>query len=200
MRIISKYTTASLLLILTIFSTACGHKAANEPINNPKAPEVTQPKEDITTKVPSDNQEATTNKKIKVYFSDRQALRLKSELRELKDDTKEDAIRSVIQALIEGPKNQKLASTLPKGTKLLSVKVKNNIAYLDFSKEIMVNHTGGSAGETMTIYSMVNSLCQINGIKSVQFLINGHIIDSIWGNMETVEPITPDSGIIDSKE
>ena len=61
--------------------------------------------------------------------------------------------RDTIEELIKGPKTN-LSASIPTGTKLLGINIKDDVAYVDFSKEFINNHSGGSAGELMTLYSI----------------------------------------------
>lgn len=130
------------------------------------------------------------NGKGTLYFSDENAEYLNAEERELDELTPE----SLINALIEGPKEDANRKTIPDGTKLIDVKVEDGVAYVNFSKEFKENHWGGSTGETHTIYSIVNTLAlnpDLN-IDSVKILVDGETIESLSGHMDTTEPIEPD--------
>ncbi|MBO8128083.1 MAG: GerMN domain-containing protein [Peptococcaceae bacterium] len=109
------------------------------------------------------------------------------------DETLEELI---IQALIDGPATKELTRTVPKETKLLSISVADGVAYANFSQELKTKHWGGSAGEMMTIYSIVNSLARLEGIEKVQFLIEGNKEESIFGHMYTGEPIEPNWNLV----
>lgn len=123
-----------------------------------------------------------------LYFADQDALYVCPEKRTVK---KTDAMLEelVLQELVKGPRNPGLDMTIPPESRLLSVKVENGVAYVNFSRELQTTHWGGSAGETMTIYSIVNSLTEIPYIKKVQLLLENRIEQSIWGHAVTSEPI-----------
>lgn len=78
----------------------------------------------------------------------------------------------LIEMLIEGPKNEKLQTTIPQGTKINNVYLKENIVYIDFSKEFIDNHKGGKE-EEKTINSIVNTLTELTEVKYVKILIDG---------------------------
>ncbi|WP_207637519.1 GerMN domain-containing protein [Desulfotruncus alcoholivorax] len=168
---------------------ACGKKPANSP--GSQNPGVNQESE------LGNNPDTSAVPKVTIYFSDDQSMNLVPEVREVskgKDETMESA---VIRELIKGPANKNLGQVIPDGTKLLSSKVVDGVAYVDFSKEFRDNHWGGSAGETMTIYAVVDSLCKLPGIKKVQFLLEGNKQESILnGNMDTSVPIEPDYSLV----
>ena len=80
---------------------------------------------------------------------------------------------------------------------MLSLTVVNGVANVDFSKEFQTRHRGGSAGEIMTIYSVVNTLTELPGVEKVQFLLEGDKLESILGHMDTTVPIEPDSNLVE---
>ena len=181
----------AVLLMLSI--TACGNKPANSP--DSQSPGVSQESEQGNN--PDTNAPEQVKQEVTVYFSDDQSMYLVPEVREVtrtKDETMESVI---IRELIKGTVNKSLGQVIPDGTKLLSSKVIDGVAYVDFSKEFRDNHWGGSAGETMTLYAVVNSLCKLPDIEKVQFLLEGKKEESILnGNMDTSVPIEPDYTLV----
>lgn len=75
--------------------------------------------------------------------------------------------------LIEGPKGENLQSVIPQGTKVLKTEIKEDIVYVDLSKEFINNHSGGLEGEKTTIKAIVNTLTELNEVNSVKILIDG---------------------------
>ena len=92
--------------------------------------------------------------------------------------------------MINGAKNRKLISPIPKGTKLLGIEINSKgLAYVNFSKELLTNHPGGSSSEIMTINSVVNSLTEsLPGVKEVQFLVDGKRFNTIAGHINCKFP------------
>lgn len=107
----------------------------------------------------------------------------------------------IVQELIKGPsRGSVLCPTLPRGTCLRSLKIIDNIAYVDFSKELMENHWGGSRAEELTVYSIVNTLTDVAGIKAVQILIEGLVSSTIAGHIFLDEPLSPNFDIIEFRQ
>lgn len=153
-----------------------------------------------SNKVTDPVQPTTATEKLTLYFGDNQAEYLIPETREiqiLKDTRSATTVaEAIVKELIAGPTSKDLISTIPKETKLLSVKIENQIAYVDFNEEIKTKHPGGSAGETMTIYSLVNSLTELPEITKVQILINGKKIDTLVEHADLTQPISRDESKI----
>lgn len=119
---------------------------------------------------------------VTLYFPDKQAMYVVPEQREV---TKDEPIEeTVVKELMKGPKTPDLAkTTIPEEAKLLSVEIKDKIAYVNFSRELVEKHVGGSTGEMMTILPIVNSLTELPQIEKVQFLVEGKKEKTLAGHI-----------------
>ncbi|MEW6183192.1 MAG: GerMN domain-containing protein [Bacillota bacterium] len=180
------------LLSLTVSAGGCGKK--------PEAkPDIGSPRQTIENGTPEISAEPKeTKERVTLYFGDNQAMYLIPETREVAkgNQTIEEII---VDQLIEGPRNSELTGTIPDSTKLISVQVVDRVAYVNFSKELQTKHWGGSAGETMTIYSVANSLAKIEGIDKVQFLIEGKKLESLAGHIDLTGPVDPRWDLVKEK-
>lgn len=148
---------------------------------------------------PVDQEEELVTMEITLYFGDDQAMYLIPEKRLVdvtEDISDEEMIGVIVEELVTGPTNSDLHPTIPVEAKLLSVKLDNDIAYLDFNEEMSSKHGGGSAGETMTLTSLVNSVTELGGVNKVQLLIAGEIPETLSGHWDTSQPIGPNLDII----
>ena len=136
----------------------------------------------------------TSSVEAKVFFANRNATKVVAELRSLPGQ--QATPTDLILALIKGPTTENLLPTLPEGTKLLGITIDRGTAHVDFSPEIRDNHSGGTAAELMTVYSIVATLAELEEANNVQFLIQGQRVSSIWGHMDTSIPIGPDENFI----
>jgi len=82
---------------------------------------------------------------------------------------------TLMQLLIEGPKNEQLEKLIPDGTVINKIELKNDILYIDLSKEFIENHKGGEELESNTIYSIVNTMTQLTEVNGVKILIDGEV-------------------------
>jgi len=130
----------------------------------------------------------------RVYFSDMNGEYLVPELRTI--DKSKPPAEAIIEELIKGPTRSDLTKTMPDGTRLISLEVTNGVAYVNFSREFKENHWGGSSGETMTLYSVVDSLTELPEIKKVQFLIEGNKTDTLAGHYDILNPLDRDPTLI----
>lgn len=79
--------------------------------------------------------------------------------------------RAIVEQLINGPDDANYARTLPESLKLLNVSVKDGVCYVNLDATFLTDIVNVST--TIPIYSIVNSLCELDNIDKVQFLING---------------------------
>lgn len=81
--------------------------------------------------------------------------------------------KTLMQFLIEGPKNEKSERLIPEGTVVNKMELKKDILYIDLSKEFVENHKGGEKLESNTIYSIVNTMTQLTEVNGIKILIDG---------------------------
>lgn len=126
---------------------------------------------------------------IQLFFASKAKFSLAVEKREIKGESssvQQEACRALSE-LIKGPTQDGLSSTIPVGTKLRSFYLdKNGVGYADFSKEMIKNHQGGSWGELLTIYSIVNTVTKnFPQIHQVKLLIDGLEVETLRGHLDT---------------
>lgn len=108
---------------------------------------------------------------VTLYFPDKSFEHLSGEIRRIDVQNALSLEKIVVDELLKGPQNKELSASIPQGVKLLSVEVKDKVCFVNFTKEFVAG--SGSAVTTMSLYSVVNSLCALKNIESVQILING---------------------------
>ena len=134
-------------------------------------------------------------KTITLYFSGSQAEFVVPEIREVEVEQGKGIEEIIINELIKGPNTEELDSVIPKGTRLITVETKEGVCTLNLSKEFVENSYTGSAGETMTVSSIVNSLTELPSVKKVQFLIEGEKRE-VYLHMAFDTPIERDEEMI----
>ena len=116
-----------------------------------------------------------------LYFirigSDGSAVRVRAERRLPATDS---PLRDVIQAVIAGPNAEEtqsgLISLIPAGTKLLSVTIRGDTAYINFSEDFQYN-THGTEGYNGQLRQIVFTATEFPNVRDVQILIEGSRID-----------------------
>ncbi|AGL01615.1 GerMN domain-containing protein [Desulfoscipio gibsoniae] len=104
--------------------------------------------------------------------------------------------RQAMQELCRGPRTQGLSATMPDGTRLLDINIRNGLCTVNFSRELVSKHSGGSGSENATVYSIVNTLTQFSSVEQVQILVDGQVVESIAGHLDVSVPLTRDSELI----
>ncbi len=106
-----------------------------------------------------------------LYYSDESGQYLTGEKDYIAYNKNSSIEQVIIEQLIDGPEHSECKSALPKDLKVLSVSTKDGICYVNFDSSFMNDIADVTA--QVTIYSVVNSLCELDGVKKVQFLVNG---------------------------
>ncbi len=131
---------------------------------------------------------------VNVYFSDQNAEYLIPEQREIPDSP--NAVENTLQELIKGPKEEGHLATIPEGTEVEGVDISDELVAVNFSRAFVDNHPGGSASELMTVYSVVNSVTEVAGVNSVEFLVEGQALESLAGHLDLTQPVERDDSLI----
>ena len=84
-----------------------------------------------------------------------------------------------------------LVSAVPPGTTLRALFITpSGEAYVDFSRELITAHPGGSKAELLTIYTLVDALtANLPAITAVQLLVDGREIDTLAGHVDLRRPL-----------
>ncbi len=135
---------------------------------------------------------------VTLYFSDEQAEQLTGERRNVRKlETPSRQWRELLQELGRGSTTG-LQATLPPGAKVRDVIMgPAGLCTVDFSEELVRNHPGGSSGELMTVYSIVQTIAaNIPGVRSVQILVEGRPRETLAGHLSIGTPIQPDPRLL----
>ncbi|MCK4738420.1 MAG: GerMN domain-containing protein [Deltaproteobacteria bacterium] len=138
-----------------------------------------------------------TVQEVRLYFASSDGKGLSSERQNVKGRGIEKLVRETLLKLIEGPRRDDLFKVIPEKTKLVSIKVKASIAYVNLSKEFTDNHPGGSTWEEQTIYSIVNTITlNFPDIKFVQLLVDGKLKKTLAGHVLIGVPLRANKSLI----
>ncbi len=107
-----------------------------------------------------------------LYFSDENGKGFSSEKVVIeKTDSLEKTARAVTEALLKGPKKAEHKRVIPENTALIGLRIEDNVALVNLSQDF--EKTKNDAQRLLSIYSVVNTLCVLEGIKSVKISVNG---------------------------
>lgn len=119
---------------------------------------------------------AKTNYKLILYFANEDGTTLKETSTSIVYSGTGSIEEMVISQLINGPTEIGMRATIPDGTTLLNINVKEGICQVDFNEKLL--EAVPDVTPEVTIYSIVNSLAETPNINKVQFLINGAVVDT----------------------
>lgn len=108
---------------------------------------------------------------LSLYFANEEGDKLVRERDTFNYSTNISLEKLVVEQLIKGPLSDQAYPCIPPETKLLSVTTKDGICYVNLDAGFMGQ--GYDVKEAIPIYSIVNSLTQLQHVKKVQILING---------------------------
>lgn len=91
----------------------------------------------------------------------------------------ENPYKTLTEYLIEAPKNEKLKSSIAEGTKINNVERKGDVVKIDLSKEFIENKSADEIN--LAIFSIANTLTELNEVNSVKILIDGEENKKIEG-------------------
>ncbi|CAN5792775.1 GerMN domain-containing protein [soil metagenome] len=103
----------------------------------------------------------------------------------------DEQARHILEAQVAAAPDQ-LASAMPAGTTLRALYVsERGEAFVDLSKEVTTQHTGGALDELFTVYAVVNALTvNLPAITRVQILIDGKEADTLAGHVDLRHPLS----------
>lgn len=145
-------------------------------------------------KQPVNSSPAQDNMKLTVYYATKDAMHLVAEVHEVPKNS--HPAQTALELLPVAPSNRDLVSTLPQGTKVRGISVKDHVAVVDFSDAIIKNNPGGSATEALLVGAVVNTLTEFSDIHKVQILVEGKKVESLTGHMDVSEPLSRSEKII----
>ncbi len=126
----------------------------------------------------------TDGQLVALYFGARGSEKLVKEMRKIPPEKMALPLAgNLIKEILRGPFTPEARSVVPQGTVLRSVFFHKGIFYVDFSKEFAENHPGGALEEALTVFSVVNTLTELDRKARVKILINGMETDSLKGHM-----------------
>ena len=111
------------------------------------------------------------NVNLTLYFASENGKYLIKAIRSVEYNSNISVEKLIVEKLIGGPIGEGLYPTINSNTKIESVTVKDKICYVNLSEDFL-NQQYNVLPE-VTIYSLVNSLVELESVNKVQIAING---------------------------
>lgn len=134
---------------------------------------------------------------VKLYFVDKNKLAVENRTITTKDMLFEKVI---VEELINGPRNKTFVATIPNDTVLHSIETIDKICYVNFSTKYIENEKWEELGEDLIIWSIVNSLTQLDYVQKVQILVEGGKIDYLHSEYSLIQPFSSNEDLVQKSD
>lgn len=136
-------------------------------------------------------------REVQLYFSAPDGTYLVPELVEIPGcENDSECMQALVEALRRGSRQGNLP-VLSKTAELLGVEVENDLVRLNFSRQLVDHHPGGSLSEMLTVYSLADSLAEnFSYLRQVQILVEGQVRQTLKGHVRTDQPIFADFSLV----
>ena len=124
---------------------------------------------------------SSSKAQVRIYFPKSSEKALGSEYRTVSFNDENSAEREILDALFDGPESSALKRAFPIGTIVTSVYTLEGVCSVSLSGVDLKDSSMTVADAKLAVYSVVNSLTSLSGIRSVQLLIDGNQAQSLWG-------------------
>lgn len=108
---------------------------------------------------------------LTLYFANSEGKALVEQQYDVAYDKTVSLEKVIFEQLIQGPEDENLKAVMPESVKLLGVTVNEGICYINLDSSFIKEKT--EVPFEVTLYAIVNSLCELTNIHKVQFQING---------------------------
>ena len=132
-------------------------------------------------------QDQKQSKETVLYFANKQGNRLKKITTDITYNAVEPIARLLVGQLIAGVSSiqnideTKLQSAVPSKTTLNNLTIRDNICYLDLSKDF--EQQDPNVSSEVIVYSIVDTLCELPEVTKVQFSVDGEQKEK-YGDLE----------------
>jgi hypothetical protein len=87
---------------------------------------------------------------------------------------------------------------LPARVELRGVTIADSLVNIDFSRELIAAHPGGTQSELLTIYALVDTLAvNFPHLRQLQVLVEGSVVATLKGHVDLRQPINPDFSLVE---
>lgn len=140
----------------------------------------------------------SADREVLLYFSSADGQTLLAEPRQIAGcELDEDCMTSTLQALIAGPAGD-MMPILPPRTTLRGLTVDGSLVQVDFSRELIDAHPGGTQSELLTVYGLADTLTvNFPHLRQVQILVEGAAVTTLKGHVDLRRPVYPDFSFVE---
>ena len=82
---------------------------------------------------------------------------------------------------------------MPASARVLGIELENDLVQVNFSRQLVDLHPGGSLSELLTVYGLANSLAEnFSYLRQLQILIDGQPQATLKGHVRIDQPVYAD--------
>jgi spore germination protein GerM len=168
------------LVVLIIGLVACGGQAINV---QPSDTDTTQSRGSKDTKLPSESEET---KNLTFYYVDEKLLQILEEKQEIHFKSDEEMWLAVWKGL-QTPQHEQSIS-IWEDMELIEISLDDQQLVINISKP--ENLQLGSSGEGLAIQTLINTFGQVEGVETIQLLVEGQVEESLAGHVSIDQPFS----------
>ena len=125
----------------------------------------------------------TMSKDVKLYFADETGTKLLSEERTIAVNTDLPIEQFIVEQIIQGPREDGHYPTVSTDVKIRDVQKTEGICFVNLSSDFLSKGPSLPVTDEVAVYSIVNSLLEVTGVKKVQFFIESDVA-ALKGGMD----------------
>jgi spore germination protein GerM len=148
--------------------------------------------------VPAVDAPPSVAREVILYFSSGDGQTLLAESRQITGcELDEDCLSETVRALIAGP-SAEMVPILPARTTLRNLTVDGSLVTVDFSRDLIDAHPGGTQSELLTVYGLTDTLTvNFPHLRQVQILVEGAPVATLKGHVDLRRPVYPDFSFVE---
>lgn len=140
------------------------------------------------------------SREVLLYFSSADGRNLLAEPRLIDDcELDEECMSKTVRALIAGPsESADMVPILPPRTTLRQLTVAGSLVQVDFSRDLIDAHPGGTQSELLTVYGLTDTLTvNFPHLRQVQIFVEGAPVATLKGHVDLRQPVNPDFSFVE---
>ena len=134
-----------------------------------------------------------------LYFTDADGSRLEKEVRSLHYSSNESLERVVVEEMIQGPDNAALRAVVPADTKLVDVTIDQKVCTVNLG-ESSDKAAAGFSNPELSLYAIVNAICDNCEVEQVQFMIEGDTTGKFLGAVDISSPFEKNESLVNTTD
>lgn len=174
------------LFVKKILPELASSKGQNGMESSANAASSAESKNDSSVFIPDEDAQV-----LSLYFPQKGKDNFRAEVRKVRRKKMLTAqARQIVEEILRGPDGSDLYSAIPAKTNLRGLYFDAGTFIIDLSREFSESNKSGAMEQILSIYSIVNSLTEIDPRAKVKFLINGIEPTGENGHIDLSKPLT----------